>query len=146
MWDYRRFHFFDRLRLWCDPAAAMVYDPVGSDTNVIWLSEAFWQEIQAHPIPASASVVRALTGNPGCLDLYVWLSWRCFHAKRAERVPLFGSGGLVNQLGVMEYSRDRNFRKRLKEWLKLIKLYWPACPARLDEEGTSLIVEPSPGI
>ena len=52
----------------------------------------------------------------------------------------------MNQLGVMEYSRERNFRKRLKEWLKLIKLYWPACPARLDEEGTSLIVEPSPGI
>jgi hypothetical protein len=52
----------------------------------------------------------------------------------------------VNQLGVMEYSRERNFRKRLKEWLKLVRLYWPACPARLDEEGGSLIVEPSPGI
>jgi hypothetical protein len=146
VWDYRRFHFFDRLRLWCDPAADDVCDPAGSDTNVICLSEAFWQEIQTHPIPAAATVVRGLTGNPGCLDFYVWLSWRCFHAKRAERVPLFGSGGLVNQLGVMAYSRERNFRKRLKEWLKLVRLYWPACPARLHEESGSLIVEPSPGI
>jgi hypothetical protein len=146
VWDFHRFHFFDRLRLWCDPPAEDIGVAADSDVNVICLSETFWHEILAHPIPAAATVIRALTGNPGCLDFYVWLSWRCFHAKRTEHIPLFGSGGLVNQLGVMEYSRERNFRKRLKEWLTLVVLYWPDCPARLDEDGVSLIVQPSSSI
>lgn len=140
VWDYRRFHFFDRLKLWRNPHAEHVDDEWTANDNVICLSEAFWQEIREHPIPVDANVVRALTGNPGCLDFYMWLSWRCFHAKGVERIPLFGSNGLVNQLGVMEYSRDRNFRKRLREWLRLVVLFWRACPARLEEDGQSLIV------
>lgn len=146
VWDYRRFHFFDRLRLWCNPEPEHLLDGMDPSANVICLSEAFWQEIPAHPIPVNANVVRALSGNPGCLDFYMWLSWRCFHAKRSERIPLFGPGGLDHQLGVLEYSRDRNFRKRLKEWLRLVLLCWPACPARLDAERLSLIVGPSSSI
>jgi hypothetical protein len=142
VWDYRRFHFFDRLRLWCNPEPEHHPDGTDPSANVICLSEAFWQEIQAHPIPVNSNVVRALTGNPGCLDFYMWLSWRCFHAKRSERIPLFGPGGLVNQLGVMEYSRDRNFRKRIREWFKLVALFWPDCPAQLDHEGRAIVVAP----
>jgi hypothetical protein len=33
------------------------------------------------------------------LDLFTWLSYRCFIAKGEERVPLFGEMGLVSQLG-----------------------------------------------
>jgi hypothetical protein len=142
VWNYRRFHFFDRLKIWCSESAQADLDEFQPDCNVICLSDPFWEEIQAHPIPVDARVVRALTGNPGCLDLYMWLSWRCFHAKRREYVPLFGLCGLANQLGVLEYSRDRNFRKRLREWLRLVYLYWPECPARLTEDGTALSVGP----
>ena len=44
--------------------------------------------------------------NRGCVDLYTWLSWRCYKAKGPERVPLFGLQGLMNQLGVQEYARE----------------------------------------
>jgi hypothetical protein len=113
LWEYRRFHFFDRLKVWY---AKDRFNESGVDTeergNIISLSESFWQEIQAHPIPVDLNVVRGLTNNPGCLDLYMWLVWRCFSAKRTESIPLFGAFGLAAQLGVFEYTRDRNFRKR----------------------------------
>ncbi|MGH9630786.1 MAG: hypothetical protein ACRD7E_20930, partial [Bryobacteraceae bacterium] len=45
-----------------------------------------------------------------------------------------------------DYSRDRNFRKRLREWLRIVRLYWPGCPAQLSEDGTALMVAPGSGI
>lgn len=146
LWDCRRFHFFDRLHIWCTRTADEDLVEPKPDYNIISLSEPFWQEVQAHPIPVDVRVIRELTNVPGCLDLYMWLCWRCFHAKRTENIPIFGDSGLASQLGVMDYGRDRNFRKRLREWLKLVSLYWPECPARITEDGTGLTVAPSSAV
>jgi hypothetical protein len=146
VWDSRRFHFFDRMRIWCTRTADEDLIEPKPDYNMISLSDSFWQEVQAHPIPVDNRVIRELTNIPGCLDLYMWLCWRCFHAKRTEYIPLFGNFGLASQLGVVDYSRDRNFRKRLREWLKLILLYWPDCPARVSADGAALTVGSSCGI
>ena len=145
-WDYRRFHFFDRLKVWYSTARSDEREEPAEQCNVIILSESFWQEIQAHPVPVDLNVVRGLTNNPGCLDLYMWLAWRCFSAKRTQTIPLFGAYGLAAQLGVFEYTRDRNFRKRLKQWLRTVLLYWPGCPAKLSEDGTGLLVGPARAI
>jgi hypothetical protein len=86
-----------------------------------------------------------ITGvNFGCVSAACnwlsWLSYRCFVAKGDERAPLFGEFGLARQLGIGEYSRPRKFRERLEEWLMLVKLMWPECPARISAGGDSLIV------
>jgi hypothetical protein len=49
--------------------------------------------------------VRALVNAPGCLDLYLWLVWRCFKLKRDAQIPLFGAYGLLQQLGTDDYVR-----------------------------------------
>jgi len=67
--------------------------------------------------------------SPAALDLFTWLSYRCFVAKGKERVPLFGEIGLVSQLGSADYSRPRKFRERLEGWLDLVRAMWPECPA-----------------
>lgn len=109
VWDSRRFHFFDRLRIWCSRTAGEDLAESKPDYNIISLSEPFWQEIHAHPIPVDRRVIRELTNVSGCLDLYMWLCWRCFNAKRTECIPLFGSSGLTLQLGVVDYRRDGIF-------------------------------------
>ncbi|MDQ1472394.1 MAG: hypothetical protein QOJ99_3874 [Bryobacterales bacterium] len=81
VWDCGRIHFFDQMRLWFHDGGS------GTLGNMLTLSEPFWQELKAHPIPVDCEVVRSLANNPGCLDLYTWLSWRCFQAKDPERVP-----------------------------------------------------------
>src|SRR4051794_21531205 len=121
------------MRLWFRPD-----ERSPNRTNVLTLSESFWEELKAHPIPGACEVVRSLANNHGGLDLYTWLSWRCFQAKGPERVPLFGPQGLTSQLGVQEYARERKFRERMKGWLDLVRLYWPECPATLAKNGAFL--------
>ena len=84
---------------------------------------------------------KALSCSPAALDLFTWLSYRCFVAKGRERVPLFGETGLVSQLGSADYSRPRKFRERLESWLDLVRALWPECPARVDDNGTGLWVD-----
>jgi hypothetical protein len=140
VWDCARLHFFERMRLWFRPEPNRMQPGVG---NLVTLSEAFWEEIRRHPVPVDAEVVRALANNPGCLDLYTWLSWRCYQARTEELIPLFGEYGLANQLGVQAYERERKFRERLRRWLELVKLYWPECPATISSNGQHLELGPA---
>ncbi len=133
VWDCTRVHFFDSMTLW-----ATAGEPAGNRDNSVTLSPAFWKELQEHPIPVDAEVVRMLARNPGCLDLYTWLTWRCHQATCPQRVPLFGPFGLAGQLGVQDYQRERKFRERIREWLKLVRLYWPECPATVASNGAFL--------
>lgn len=137
VWHCSRTHFFDSMKLWLSDSG----EKLSGRDNTVTLSHAFWQELKQHPIPIDADVVRLLARNPGCLDLYTWLTWRCHQAKGTERVPLFGSYGLANQLGVQVYSRERKFRERINQWLKLVRLYWPECPAAISNNGAFLEVD-----
>jgi Plasmid encoded RepA protein len=137
VWHCSRTHFFDSMKLWLSDSG----EKAAARDNTVTLSLAFWQELQEHPIPIDADVVRVLARNSGCLDLYTWLTWRCHQAKRPERVPLFGNYGLANQLGVQIYARERKFRERINAWLKLVRLYWPECPAAISRNGAFLEVD-----
>jgi hypothetical protein len=108
--------------------------------NVIVLSDEFYQEITAHPIPADLEAVKVLAGAPAALDLFMWLSFRCFVAKGQEAIPLLGSYGLASQIGSIEYARPRRFREKLEEWLKTIRVLWPDCPARISSDGKQLLI------
>ncbi|MBL8215598.1 MAG: hypothetical protein JNK87_33060 [Bryobacterales bacterium] len=96
----------------------------------------------AHPIPNDLEAVKLLGGAPAVLDLYMWLSYRCFKAKGPESIPIFGEFGLANQLGCVEYSRPRRFRM-LDQWITTIRAIWPDCPAAISPTGLTIRVAPS---
>jgi hypothetical protein len=108
--------------------------------NVITLSDEFYREITTHPIPTDLEAVKVLAGAPAALDLFMWLSYRCFVATGQESIPLFGTHGLANQLGSIEYSRPRRFRTKLEQRLDMIRVLWPDCPARIAADGGFLLV------
>jgi len=83
-----------------------------------------------------------LAGAAAVLDLFMWLSYRCHVSKGEESIPIFGSFGLVQQLGCTKYSRPRRFRVKLEQWLGTIRTLWPDCPAELSGDGLSLVVRP----
>ena len=95
--------------------------------------------------PAFAWPARVLSSSRAALDLFMWLSYRCFTARGKERAPLFRAFGLVSQLGSIEYARPRKFREKLEGWLNLIRAMWPECPARIDDKGTCVFIGPSYG-
>lgn len=141
--ERRSFRFVRDAKLWyVEPSASeATASPQPRAENVIVLSEEFWKEIQEHPIPVDLAVVKALADSPGNLDLYVWLVWRGWTAKAPVTVPLFGPEGLVSQLGISEKLRERDFRRQIGRWVKVIRHLWPDCPASLAESATSLFLK-----
>ncbi|MGH9402319.1 MAG: replication protein RepA [Terriglobia bacterium] len=141
--DWARFHFFDRMHLWFHTAEEESPAP-GTAENSITLSEAFYEEIDKHPIPVEREVVSMLANAPGVLDLYLWLVWKTWSLNgHSVRIPLFTSGGLADQLGGREYCADRFFRRKLNHWLSEIKVLWPECPAVISKDGRMLILRSS---
>jgi Plasmid encoded RepA protein len=134
-----RFSFFREAQIWYsrDPAQYPVSDQF---ENVIVLSDEFYSEIVAHPIPADPEAVKVLAAAPAVLDLFMWLSYRCFVAKGKEMIPLFGPRGLASQIGSIEYAPPRRFREKLDGWLESIRILWPECPAKISSDGTGLEV------
>jgi hypothetical protein len=140
--ERQSFRFVRDVNLWYTesaPAESSIPSSTRSE-NTIMLSEEFWNEIQEHPIPVDLAIVKALADSPGNLDLYVWLVWRCWTAKGPATVPLFGPEGLVAQLGNSATLRERDFRRQIVKWLKVIRQLWPECPARLAGSGGSLLL------
>jgi hypothetical protein len=140
-----RFNFFSEARIWYNRGNE---DRLPGDPheNVIVLSNEFFEEVTAHPIPTDLEAVKLLSSAPAVLDLFVWLSYRCFTSKGTERIPLFGPFGLVQQLGAVEYARPRRFREKLQQWLKTIRLVWPECPAEIAADGENLRIHPAKSI
>jgi hypothetical protein len=134
-----RFSFFNEAQIWYsrDPDQCPLSDQF---ENIIVLSDQFYQETNAHPIPADLDAVKILPASPAVLDLFMWRSYRCFLAKGPEAIPLLGSSGVANQIGSIEYARPRRFREKLEDWLDSIRVLWPECPAVISGDGSSLIV------
>jgi hypothetical protein len=134
-----RFNFLREAQIWYD--RKLDQSALGDQfENIIVLSDEFYREIRAHPIPTDLEAVKVLAGAPAALDLFMWLSYRCFVATGQESIPLFGGHGLANQLGSIEYSRPRRFCQKLEQWLDIIRVLWLDCPARISPDGASLLV------
>ena len=142
VWDCSRFCFFERVRLWTKDPTLRPQDATLRQNSVV-LSEAFWAEVQAHPIPVNREIVRALLHAPGALDFYMWLSWRTYGVNRPVRIPLFGERGLAAQLGTGEYLRERDFRRTVARWIAAVRNLWPECPVEISPDGTYLLSRPT---
>jgi hypothetical protein len=142
--DWSRFHFFDRMQLWFNQDHCPNVQERESHQNIITLSEAFYREIDDHRIPVEREVIVALAHAPGALDFYIWIVWKSWTVNgNPVRIPLFGNHGLQDQLGSIEYSLDRYFRRKINAWLRQVKYLWPECPVTISEDRRSLVVASS---
>jgi hypothetical protein len=139
---HARFNFMREARIWYsrDPNQTTLSD--GFENEIV-LSDEFFREVMAHSIPTDLEAAKALSSAPAALDLFMWLSYRCYTAKAPERIPIFGDFGLAGQLGSGDYSRPRKLRERLERWLDLVRALWPDCPARITSDGDHMLVEPA---
>lgn len=137
-----RFNFLREARIWYNRQPDQ--GGLGEDfENTIVLSDEFYQEILAHPIPTDLEAAKLLAAALAVLDLFMWLTYRRFTAKGPESIPIFGEFGSVSQVGSVEYSRPRRFRAELERWLSTIRVIWPECPARVSSGGYYVTVAPA---
>jgi hypothetical protein len=139
---HARFNFMREARIWYsrDPNQATL--PGGFENEIV-LSDEFFREVTTHAIPTDLEAAKALSSAPAALDLFMWLSYRCFTAKGMERIPIFGDFGLANQLGNADYARPRKFRERLERWLGLVRALWPSCTAAISADGDYMLIRPA---
>ena len=142
--DWARFHFFDEIHLWFTGEDQSSCASMGDHLNTITLSEAFYSEIDQHRIPVEREVVIALANSPGVLDFYIWIAWKSWVLKSPRtHIPLFSPGGLKEQLGCHIHPEDRFLRRKISQWLRVIRAHWPQCPAEMSVDGQSLLISSS---
>ena len=135
-----RFAFLSEAQIWYNRSPDQTV-PSGHYENVVVLSEEFYREVLAHPIPTDLEAIKVLSGAPAVLDLFMWLCYRCYTSKGQESIPLFGNYGLASQLGSVEYSRPRRFRAMLDHWLEVVRALWPECPAQITPDGQAVKID-----
>jgi len=129
-----RFNFMREAQIWYSREHPDQRTLSSEFENVIVLSDEFYQELIAHPVPNDLEAIKVLAASPAVLDLFMWLSYRCFTAKGTESIPLFGD------------SRPRRFRAMVEQWLGNIRALWPECPARISSDGQSIMVKHAPAV
>lgn len=72
VWDCSRAHFLDHMRLWFAKEGSI--GGSRAENTVTFLRHS-GTELSSRPIPLDTEAVRALANNPGCVDLYTWLTW-----------------------------------------------------------------------
>ena len=137
-----RFNFMREARIWYSRDPNQEFLPGGFENEIV-LTDEFFREVTTHSIPTDLEAAKALSSAPAALDLFMWLSYRCFTAKGQERIPIFGDFGSAAQLGSADYARPRKFRERLERWLELVQTLWPACPARIAADGDAILIQPA---
>jgi hypothetical protein len=56
---------------------------------MIVLSDEFYEEVTAHPIPTDLEAVKVLSASPAVLDLFMWLSYRLFFSRKGKNPSRF---------------------------------------------------------
>lgn len=115
----------------------------GNQQAMLWedrvlLSEAFFRELKAHPVPIWEPALRHIQNNSSSIDIYIWLAYRLHSLSRPMPITW---PAVFEQFGA-GYSRLRDFRKRFVEALQLALAVYPDARVEVDELG--LVLHPSP--
>lgn len=129
-----KFSIADETCLWWDPQ-----DPeqAGLWQSTVTLSDKFFNEIVATPVPIDLRALRGLRQSPVAIDLYCWLTYRNFSLRAPTTVPWealklqFGSGA----------EKEKKFREIIKRALLQVLTVYPA--AAVTPTASGLYLEPS---
>jgi hypothetical protein len=144
--DLQNFPLLRGCRLWRqDPSSPKEAKDYHQPHRII-LDPEWADEIRKHPVPIDLTAVKALRTHPGALDFYQWQAWRSFFAKKCIRIPIFGEGGLLAQLGCLQGQEKYEIKRRIIEWQALIQFAWPTCPNSLSKDERYFVIRPGKAI
>ncbi|WP_280420897.1 replication protein RepA [Nocardia carnea] len=111
--------------------------------STINLSNEFFKEVLAHPVPVDMKVLNALQSSPMAMDIYIWLTYRVFKLEDPVRIswPL-----LMLQFGtaLADTKQGRHqFRRDLQKHLDAVRAFYPDLNVTVDAQK-GLTLYPSP--
>ena len=134
-----RYDVADAYQLWWDTRA----DPRQGTLlpSYVDLSERFFEEVLAHPVPVDLRAIELLRGSPLRLDIYTWLTYRMSYLRRRTEIPWdmlryqFGSDRADDRQGRWRFRKD--FEAHLARVLVLYR------DARVETDESGLVLMPS---
>jgi hypothetical protein len=128
------FRLADRSTLWWD---AKEPDQAALWQSSVRLSETFYNEVIAHPIPVDMRAIKALKKSPLALDIYAWMTYRASYATKPSEIPW---PALAMQFGA-DYGRQIDFKIAFLFALKKVHTVYAGANFEVTERG--LIIKPS---
>lgn len=114
----KKAHIADSIQLWWNEKNP---DQQALFESHIILTDEFFTEIQAHPVPVDMGIITTIKQSPLALDLYTWLTHRVSYLKKTTPISW---NQLGEQLGA-EYSNPKELARSTKEALRKIYALWP---------------------
>lgn len=128
------FRLADRSTLWWDAKAP---EQAGLWESSVKLSETFFAEVIAHPIPVDMRAIRALKKSPLALDIYAWMTYRASYATKPSEIPW---QALAMQFG-SDYRQIRDFKAAFIDALRKVYTVYAAANFSVGEHG--LVIKPT---
>lgn len=124
------------------PTSMLWWDNPNPSQRGLWqstvrLSQEFFNEVLAHPVPVDLRALKALKKSPLALDVYTWSTYRASYTKSDTFIPW---RGLQGQFGG-NYSRLRDFRSSFISELGKVAAIYQGLRFEVGDDG--LIVKPS---
>ena len=109
--------------------------------SYIELSDKFFSAITSSPIPLDLRALRALRKSPLALDLYSLICHKTYSARKDDDTKTIPWDGLHRQMGA-EYKELRNFKQKVNQAIRKIRLVYPQMKVDLSETG--MHIHPAP--
>jgi hypothetical protein len=123
----------DKTVLWWDAPAP---EQAALWQSTVKLSEQFFAEVTAHPVPIDMRAILALKKSPLALDIYGWLTYRASYTKTPSTIPW---EALAAQFG-SDYGRLRAFKAAFLAELSKVATTYTGAAFEVTETG--LVVKP----
>jgi Plasmid encoded RepA protein len=117
--------------------SGVVSEQPGLWQDRVMLNEAFYRALLEHPVPVSASALRAIGPRSMVIDVYIWLAYRLHSLRKDTQI---GWAALYAQFG-SGFARLRAFRPHFIESLELALAAYPEARVSIDEKG--IVLRPS---
>lgn len=103
-------------------------------TASIVLSEDYFADVIAAPVPVYTAALKALSGSPLRMDLYVWLAYRMATLRGPVTITW---AQLAGQFGG-EYAQLRQFKAKLIKHLDAVRVVYPRARVAVTDAGLRL--------
>lgn len=137
-WTIKNVSPVSKAELWWNPKSpnqATIFE------SSLTLSEEFYNEIIAYPVPIDMRILKCLKRSPMALDVYSWLTYRLSYLGKETIIPWkslqaqFGSSYADDMQGA------RDFKKAFIRELKKVNMFYTSANFDIPQEG--LILRPS---
>jgi Plasmid encoded RepA protein len=133
---------FNAINMVLADMVSLWWSPKEPEQSALWkstvlLSQPFFNEITAHPVPIDLRALRALKRSPLALDIYMWLTYRMFYLSKSTTIPWTA---LAGQFG-SGYAQTRQFKAAFLQELKKVLVVYPE--AKVEDAAHGLMLLPS---